>query len=63
MFSNKIDKLIGRSEEVERIVQILARRTKNNPLLVVFLLLTPIPLQFGPCSIESQYILLEHNTF
>jgi len=32
--ANKIDKLIGRSDEVERIVQILARRTKNNPLLV-----------------------------
>ena len=32
--ANKIDKLIGRSEEVERIIQILARRTKNNPLLV-----------------------------
>jgi ATP-dependent Clp protease ATP-binding subunit ClpA len=32
--SNKVDKLIGRSDEVERIIQILARRTKNNPLLV-----------------------------
>ena len=32
--NNKIDKLIGRSNEVERIMQILARRTKNNPLLV-----------------------------
>ena len=32
--SNKVDKLIGRSDEVARIVQILARRTKNNPLLV-----------------------------
>ncbi|MBT3852021.1 MAG: ATP-dependent Clp protease ATP-binding subunit ClpA [Gammaproteobacteria bacterium] len=32
--SNKVDKLVGRSEEVGRIVQILARRTKNNPLLV-----------------------------
>jgi ATP-dependent Clp protease ATP-binding subunit ClpA len=32
--NSKIDKLIGRSEEVSRIVQILARRTKNNPLLV-----------------------------
>jgi len=32
--NSKIDKLIGRSDEVERIVQILARRTKNNPLLV-----------------------------
>ena len=32
--SNKVDKLIGRSDEVGRILQILARRTKNNPLLV-----------------------------
>ena len=32
--SNKVDQLVGRKDEVERIVQILARRTKNNPLLV-----------------------------
>ncbi len=31
---NKIDPLIGRSAEVERMVQILCRRRKNNPLLV-----------------------------
>ncbi len=31
---NKIDKLIGRVDELDRIIQILARRTKNNPLLV-----------------------------
>ena len=31
---NKIDKLIGRTKEVDRLVQILSRRTKNNPLLV-----------------------------
>ncbi len=31
---NKIDPLIGREEEVERVIQILCRRTKNNPLLV-----------------------------
>ncbi len=30
----KIDPLIGRSTEVERLVQVLARRKKNNPLLV-----------------------------
>ena len=30
----KIDALIGRSKEVDRLVQILSRRTKNNPLLV-----------------------------
>ena len=31
---NKIDSLIGRKLEVERMIQILSRRTKNNPLLV-----------------------------
>jgi len=31
---NKIDPLIGRDDEVERAVQILCRRRKNNPLLV-----------------------------
>lgn len=31
---NRIDPLIGREKEVERVIQILCRRTKNNPLLV-----------------------------
>jgi ATP-dependent Clp protease ATP-binding subunit ClpA len=31
----KIDPLIGREYEVERVIQILCRRRKNNPLLVV----------------------------
>ena len=30
----KIDPLIGRETEVERVIQILCRRRKNNPLLV-----------------------------
>ena len=30
----RIDPLIGREEEVERVIQILCRRRKNNPLLV-----------------------------
>ena len=30
----KIDPLIGRAEEIERTIQVLCRRTKNNPLLV-----------------------------
>ncbi|MBQ9428938.1 MAG: ATP-dependent Clp protease ATP-binding subunit [Clostridia bacterium] len=30
----KIDPIIGREEETERVVQILARRTKNNPCLI-----------------------------
>jgi ATP-dependent Clp protease ATP-binding subunit ClpA len=31
---NKIDKVIGRKKEIERLIQILSRRNKNNPLLV-----------------------------
>ncbi|WP_234086085.1 ATP-dependent Clp protease ATP-binding subunit ClpA [Azonexus sp. R2A61] len=31
---NKIDPLIGRDKELERVIQILCRRRKNNPLLV-----------------------------
>lgn len=32
--NNKIDPLIGREEEITRVVEILCRRRKNNPLLV-----------------------------
>lgn len=32
--SGKIDPVIGRDEEVRRIIQILSRRTKNNPVLL-----------------------------
>ena len=31
---NKLDTVIGRDEEIRRILQILSRRTKNNPILV-----------------------------
>ena len=30
----KIDPVIGRSEEIQRVIQILSRRTKNNPVLI-----------------------------
>ena len=30
----KIDPVIGRDEEIERVIQILMRRTKNNPILI-----------------------------
>ncbi len=30
----KLDPIIGRSKEIERIIQILSRRTKNNPVLI-----------------------------
>lgn len=30
----KIDPVIGRNEEIERVIQILSRRTKNNPCLI-----------------------------
>lgn len=32
--TGKIDKLIGRKKEVERLIHILARRTKNNPIFI-----------------------------
>lgn len=31
---NKLDPVIGRDEEIRRVLQILSRRTKNNPILV-----------------------------
>ncbi|MDH5683078.1 MAG: ATP-dependent Clp protease ATP-binding subunit [candidate division WOR-3 bacterium] len=31
---DKLDPIIGRSKEIERIIQILARRKKNNPVLI-----------------------------
>ena len=30
----KLDPVIGRNEEIEKIIQILSRRTKNNPCLI-----------------------------
>ncbi len=30
----KLDPVIGRGQEIERVIQILARRTKNNPVLI-----------------------------
>jgi ATP-dependent Clp protease ATP-binding subunit ClpC len=32
--ANKLDPVIGRQTEIERVIQILARRTKNNPALI-----------------------------
>ncbi|MFV0436963.1 MAG: ATP-dependent chaperone ClpB [Desulfopila sp.] len=32
--SGKIDPVIGRDEEIRRIIQVLSRRTKNNPILI-----------------------------
>src|SRR5699024_8454743 len=31
---NELDPVIGRTEEIRRVVQILSRRTKNNPVLI-----------------------------
>jgi len=32
--SNKLDPVIGRNEEIRRVMQVLTRRTKNNPVLI-----------------------------
>ena len=31
---NKIDPIVGRENEIERVSQILSRRKKNNPILI-----------------------------
>ena len=31
---NKLDPLVGREKEIERVMQVLSRRTKNNPVLI-----------------------------
>ncbi|MBN3870173.1 ATP-dependent Clp protease ATP-binding subunit [Nostoc sp. JL33] len=31
---NKLDPVVGRAKEIERVIQILGRRTKNNPVLI-----------------------------
>ena len=32
--NEKLDPVIGREKEIERVIQILSRRTKNNPVLI-----------------------------
>ena len=32
--ANKLDPVIGRTQEIQRVIQILSRRTKNNPVLM-----------------------------
>ena len=31
---NKLDPVIGRDQEIRRVIQVLSRRTKNNPVLI-----------------------------
>ena len=33
-FQGKLDPVVGRQQQIERVVQILGRRTKNNPCLI-----------------------------
>ena len=39
----RVDPLIGRTKEIERVVQILSRRSKNNTILVCLLYTSPSP--------------------
>lgn len=34
LFQGKLDPVVGRQPQIERVVQILGRRTKNNPCLI-----------------------------
>ncbi|MCV5434170.1 type VI secretion system ATPase TssH, partial [Escherichia coli] len=31
---NRLDPVIGRSKEIQRVIEVLSRRTKNNPVLI-----------------------------
>jgi ATP-dependent Clp protease ATP-binding subunit ClpA len=37
----KLDPVIGRDEEVRRALQVLSRRTKNNPVLIGYACMSP----------------------
>ena len=32
---DKLDPVIGRDDEIRRVLQILSRRTKNNPIIII----------------------------
>jgi ATP-dependent Clp protease ATP-binding subunit ClpC len=34
ILQGKLDPVVGRKKEIERVIQILGRRTKNNPCLI-----------------------------
>ncbi|MDR0825752.1 MAG: AAA family ATPase, partial [Mycoplasmataceae bacterium] len=34
VIDNKIDPIIGRDEEIRRLIEIISRKTKNNPVLI-----------------------------
>lgn len=34
IFQGKLDPVVGRKKQIERVIQILGRRTKNNPCLI-----------------------------
>ena len=42
--NNKIDRVIGRDREIDRIIQVLNRRNKNNPVLIGDQVLERLPL-------------------
>lgn len=43
----KLDPVIGRDEEIRRTIQVLTRRTKNNPVLIGEPGVEKLPLQRG----------------
>lgn len=49
----KLDPVIGRDEEIRRTIQVLQRRTKNNPVLIGELVSVKPPLLKGWRSVSS----------
>lgn len=64
---NKIDPLVGREKEIERVIQTLCRRRKNNPLLVgeAGVGKTAIAEGLAKCIVEEDVpdLLLKHQIY
>ena len=51
----KLDPVIGRENEIERVMQVLSRRTKNNPVLIG----EPGVGNYGPATMPKQLAIIE----
>ena len=56
----KLDPVIGRDEEIRRVIQILSRKTKNNPILIGNQVLVRQPLLKDWLGVFSRMMCLKH---
>jgi ATP-dependent Clp protease ATP-binding subunit ClpA len=53
----KLDPVIGRDDEIRRAIQILSRRTKNNPVLIGDPGVGELFMVFGLATISSSFVI------